>query len=549
MDSLDPAPQIRRDQEIDGWNVRIYFWSRSPWVLFGIACAILACGASLAWQFRAPEALRQERDAAELPTLLALLAQPAPDPAAVLAALEDGRLSPAGTNATEPLQAIHASALEEPMKQVAVACWESLQAGEPSADLLWHAHAPQPLPLANEVLGDFHRADKRLKQACIYYLREVRSSGADSARRKHIELLVGKNDLAALARLAGDPLYAAHLSPRVQLVLALHERRWSDVARTLLALERELYPPVAALLALAAGITWMIVALQAIQPPGAWSFRFVAPWVALAFGLASSWVSGFAGLWQEEMLGLTARDSGELSHILLFFVFGAAPRDEVIKLLFFLPFLPFALSRKSRLEMLLLGGCVGLGFAARESLLFFRDSGAEIGFGRFLTAPFFHLSATGVSALALCELLSAPRQKASAFCGILFTVILAHGFYDAFMAVPRFPFLVVVSMIAFLLISLSFIDQLRAVRDHLTDQVSIVATLVTGISVLSCLMFVCASANLGFSIGMFALGTNALGLAAVVLMIYWHLGGLQARLRCDTSSSTDSVWTPPSLSH
>src|SRR5256885_2296757 len=33
MDALERLQKIDRSQEIDGWNVRIYFWSRSPRIL------------------------------------------------------------------------------------------------------------------------------------------------------------------------------------------------------------------------------------------------------------------------------------------------------------------------------------------------------------------------------------------------------------------------------------------------------------------------------------------------------------------------------------
>jgi protease PrsW len=546
MEVLPQSSTIRRDREIDGWNVRIYFWSRSPWVLLGIAAAILLCGIQIAWHFRATEALAPETETARLPALSAALADENPDIAAVLAALKSGRMGAIAADALEPLAAIRASALPEEAQRVALACWESLQAGEPTAELLWQAHAPEPLPHANEAVGDFHRADGNLKRACAYFAREARCSGAGSARRKHIDILLEKNDLHALALLASDPEYRTHLSPHILLMLALHERRWGEVARTLLGLERELYRPVPTLLTLAAGITWMIVALQAIRPPGLGSFRFLAPWCALALGFAGSWAASFAGLWQEEMLGLTDRGAGEFGRTLLYAVLAAAPRDEFIKLAAFLPLLPLVLRRRSRLEMLMLGGCVGLGFAVRENLLFFQTSGAEIGFGRFLTASFLHLAATGVAALALCEVLLDPQKKAAAFCGTLWTTVVAHGFYDAFMEVPRMQIFVAISMVAFLLLSLSFVDHLRLVRDHLTDQISMVATLVMGLSVLTCVMFVSASANLGFTIGLVALGANALGLVAVVLLIYWHLGGLQTRLHLDEPASSDSAWTTTS---
>ena len=67
---------------------------------------------------------------------------------------------------------------------------------------------------------------------------------------------------------------------------------------------------------------------------------------------------------------------------------------------------PLLLARKSRLEMIITAGCVGLGFAAAENLIYFASAGPAAAFGRFLTANFLHTALSGL----LVPIVTAPGQ-------------------------------------------------------------------------------------------------------------------------------------------
>src|SRR5204863_1796192 len=114
----------------------------------------------------------------------------------------------------------------------------------------------------------------------------------------------------------------------------------------------------------------------------------------------------------------------------LFFMLSVGPREEIIKLAFFVPFLPLLLFRKDRLEALMVAGCVGLGFAVWENLQYFAQYGSAVAFPRFLTANFFHFALTGLNGLALCDFLRSPIRRVLPFVGILAGTSFAHGAYD-----------------------------------------------------------------------------------------------------------------------
>ena len=135
---------------------------------------------------------------------------------------------------------------------------------------------------------------------------------------------------------------------------------------------------------------------------------------------------------EEGLLNMT--ESGDPIRDALFFTFGVGLREEVSKLVFFLPLLPFLRRYGTRLDVLVCGALVGLGFAAEENLNYLRVGDLSTGMARFLTANFFHMSMTAILAGALDDMLrdgkdegdgvhEASRRRSS-------TVAAMHGAYD-----------------------------------------------------------------------------------------------------------------------
>ena len=54
MDKLTSLQQIERDKQIDGWAVRLYFWSRDPVILTWIAVGMVGIGLGVAWLIGKP---------------------------------------------------------------------------------------------------------------------------------------------------------------------------------------------------------------------------------------------------------------------------------------------------------------------------------------------------------------------------------------------------------------------------------------------------------------------------------------------------------------
>ncbi len=519
MDTLEHLQKIDRSQNIESLSVRLYFWTRSPNVLCAIAGIIFAIGLGVAFALKSPDGWMSDSQSG---ALHAELQKDAPDMEKVIALMS--RRGKHFVARGDGAEWIAASKLSTADKAVGAAFWDSLTHWplEPGANLLYFAHYVHPMRHANELVGDLHYADKKNDEALFYYEREARNPDAANARQKLFELLLEKRDFAAAHRIAGDPVIGPLLTPSNRVMLAAGEHRWLDIFQPLIGMERDYLTPMPVALAAMAGLVWFIIALQAIQPPGLLCFRTLAPILAVAAGVASIAPTLLTVLYQEEVWKIKA--TGDFFDDLIFYVVGVGPREELCKLLCFLPFVPVLLLRKSRLEMLMIAGCVGLGFAMEENVQYFAQAGPAIAFGRFLTANFFHLAATGIVGLAFCDWMMSPLKKLPQFIGKTLAVMLAHGCYDAFMAVEELAALALVSTMSFMLLALFFFRTLRTLRTTATDQISIAGTLIVGISLLNAAVLVCASMKLGFAPALAALAFTAFSLVMITYMFYWQLG-------------------------
>ena len=184
-----PFPRKKAAVEIDGWRVRLYYWTRNPHLLFLLAALIIGAGVLLGklWEAKEPgdrltvamakfrEQFRSQfgggKDRVDL---AAELLKAKPDIGRVLAALPacNSFEESAVANVTRGLQV---AALPEAEKNLALAYWQSLcsQLGEPGADLLYFACQPKPPAHANELVGDFLvTGEKKAERALQHYEHE-----------------------------------------------------------------------------------------------------------------------------------------------------------------------------------------------------------------------------------------------------------------------------------------------------------------------------------------------------------------------------------------
>ena len=522
MTPLESLQKIDRTQHIDSWNVRLYFLSRHPWVLIGIAAFVMIVATGAGWFLQKPFPKAFGGLPFDPETLKSELEQPAPDMKKVLGMLP--QVSRRWIDGESVRVWIAASHLSDNEKLVAQATLTSMHEDsfEPNADLIYYAHYVRPLRYANELIGDYYEREGQPAKAAQYYQREVVFAEDTTAKTKLVNVLLESHDRVGLKKLNNNAAFVSHLRPEHRLYLAALDHRWMDLITPLRDLQIQMVKPVPATLAVIAGLVWLLIAIQSIQPRSIASFRIVISLFAVGLGMLSTFPTLLSGLWMEETLGL--QHSEGIFENFLFFMLSVGPREELIKLAFVLPILAICLIRKNRLEMLIGAGCVGLGFAIWENLSYFANFGSAVAFPRFLTANFFHLALTGLCGLGLYDFLTNPVKKALPFLGILLAMIVAHGAYDFMASIPGVPILSLGSMIAFMLVSLFFFRTLRGLRDGATDQISIGGTFVVGISILAGCILIFAAREISFIPAVISLAVTMFGMVMVGYMFYWQLG-------------------------
>lgn len=208
-----------------------------------------------------------------------------------------------------------------------------------------------------------------------------------------------------------------------------------------------------------------------------YGFGFIA-------GFASTFVVLGLVFWQEN--GLQFKLNGEIMNDSLYVICGIGLREELIKLLFFSPFLFILLKRRCPMEALATAACIGLGFACSENLLYFGPGSEADVFPRFLTANFFHASLTGIAGLSLFYFSLWPRTRWEGFIGAFILVVIAHGAYDALVGlVPQLAKpLGIFSIIIFALTSNYYLNFAKKVREGSSSAISPLGIFVIGSSTL-----------------------------------------------------------------
>jgi RsiW-degrading membrane proteinase PrsW (M82 family) len=535
---VEALKHIRTDQHIDGWNVRLYYWSRDARILAAVAFVILVISSLIAWQTRntdpptreemGPSAeFQNEEDGYDLDEVLSASE---PSPWKVYSALIYSASEADPAQRLTVIEKIEASGLDPVAKKVGIAFWNSILSEFPDANsnLLLLAHQMSPAPFANRLVAEFYISDGMWKEALYYVDREIAHHPSGKLSDLRLQLLIALGDTkrieeemaARSEEETGEKNTVAEPAQRLQA--AIKSGKWQEVFPALIAYEAASIEKGNLLLALTAGLVWYAICAQAIQPRRLLSMRMLLPPFAVLAGALSTLPTLVASVWQEDAHGL--RYGHTIVGDLIYFIGGVGVREEIFKLAFFLPFVPILLVRKSKLEMLVLPGFVGLGFAIWENMGYFAVGGPIAAFGRLLTANFFHIASTALIGFAFCEFVRSPIRKLLPFVATTLVVMLVHGIYDAFIGIPELQVLGIVSIVSFLLLSLFFFRRLKSFRDGMTDQISMAATLILGMAALTGCIFVFAAERMGIVLAAASLALSAFALVMISYLVYWQLG-------------------------
>lgn len=282
-----------------------------------------------------------------------------------------------------------------------------------------------------------------------------------------------------------DARVAAAADPTTRYEIAVHERDWKGAARYLARGWRPRFTVPSLVMTSVAALAWGFFCVrlgQLGQRPLRRAFFYVT---AFVLGVLSVVPTVCLIAIEEAQLKLVA--TGDATRDILFFVFGVGLREEASKLLLFTPLL-FAIRKwGDKLDVLVCGAMVGLGFAAEENLGYLAGGDLHTGLGRFLTANFMHMAMTGILAAALDDFLTDGEKNAAAFSRTTVMVVVMHGAYDFLLSHEEFGGSYIAMGVFFLLVRmfLTAVDHARRKADRgltLSQAFVISVAVVTGTS-------------------------------------------------------------------
>src|ERR1700677_496456 len=241
MDALERLQKIDRKAEIKGWRIQMYFWTRSPKLLFLASAIIIGLGVCGAWFSNSGGS--RKGPAASIGDPRQELAKPHPDAGRIITMIGYEGISAEEEAVLE--EWVAKSTLATADKTVLLTFARDLQTGmdEPSAEMLYYAHLPKPLQYANSVVAGYYRNAARYDKAAVYYQREYDNYPSRAALTRLVALLLQKKDVEALKKLEGEPDFLASISFDQKIIMLPRLGRWDLLLQPLIAWEKSMLEP------------------------------------------------------------------------------------------------------------------------------------------------------------------------------------------------------------------------------------------------------------------------------------------------------------------
>jgi protease PrsW len=373
-----------------------------------------------------------------------------------------------------------------------------------------------PQRWANHLLGRVAMMEGQPAVAARRFEREgIAFPAASNDLRLALALWSQLGELDELRQRIGTPPYESIAGPRLRLSIAEKERDWASFLLWLWPASFEGVGRWSLFLAGVAALLWFTIAARMGEIGGGLKGRALLYAAAFVLGVLSIYPTLIVITLQEELLGF--RMTGEPLPDMIYFVFGVGLREELCKLLLFLPLLPLLLRRGSRVEALTCGALVGLGFAAEENIGYFARYDAATAIGRFLTANFLHMALTALIAVSAFDSLRGKARQMGNFGTIFPLAVLIHGAYDFLLTSAHIGELSILAMTLFIIVAQFYLrEQLATFPEEKKE--GLLQTFVLSLLLLTGLSFVYASALVGIGQAVPLMVMGVAGVAIITVM-------------------------------
>lgn len=398
-----------------------------------------------------------------------------------------------------------------------------LGAGKPDTrEVAALADLPKPPPWANHLLGeaaldrgDISEAARRFEREGLSFPDEAQSDLATA-----LEIWSRHDDWSEVRKRIADPRYRSVVGPSIELDLAIHDHDWPKVLLWIWPAGYEGVGPWPIALALLAGALWFSIGSKMGRIEDRVPGRLLLYIAAFVLGVLSVYPTLVTIVLEQQLLHLT--QVGEPIRDAVFFVFGVGLREELWKLLLFLPLLPILKRRGSRVEALTCGAFVGLGFAAEENIGYFGHYALSGAIERFLTANFLHMALTALVCVSVYDGDRAREGSIGHFHVAFPLAVLVHGAYDFFLSSRQMAGGALVAMGLFILLSHRFLHEVVFMLSQ-EERDGVLRRFVISLFVLSGISYVYATTWVGPAMAMGEIAVGFLGVIILVVMFVREL--------------------------
>jgi protease PrsW len=338
----------------------------------------------------------------------------------------------AGTN--EPVLEELLTKLPAEQKSLLLTFDQALEEDEAAAKQLANlANEPQPPEYARALHAAVLRQQMQYEAAFETFAASLERQSWQPAWEAAVELAKPRPEwLGRLRAVPGFPEAMEKFPIFEQITMAIAEGNAPKVIKlnAIASLQEFIDYPSMAVLALVAGGVWFLFLhnLAGIRTERWWVSA-----LAVFAGFCSVFPTLLFITYQDYINQLT--ENGNPLNDLLYYVCGVGLREEISKLICFVPFI-FWLRRRPIVELLVAAACVGLGFAISENIGYLghdRGQAHSTIVGRFFTANFLHMAMTALMGYGLYhQLFLHPSRKLLTYQPLVYALlaILLHGLYD-----------------------------------------------------------------------------------------------------------------------
>jgi RsiW-degrading membrane proteinase PrsW (M82 family) len=374
------------------------------------------------------------------------------------------------------------------------------------------------MPFARFAVGSIELQRKHFQRAYELFRDEGKAPEAFEARYMAIQALIAAKDFSTLAEIKKAPEYARLFSSRAALHEAVDQRNWSAILRLVPLAQLESYTVATVLVTLSAGLAWAFFLAHLGELPRLFSATSALWLLGFLLGAVSTVVTVYLVILQDDIWHFSPGE--DLYRSLAYHLVGVGTREELSKLVFFAPLIPFLIKRDDEFEALIAACFVGLGFAIEENASYFLMSSGASAPGRFLTANFFHIALTGLNGLALYRACTRGWAGVNELLFVLPITIMVHGAYDALLGARELDGSGYLATIVYILFSMYFFRRVHEWRSNVRMTISLTGAFVIGISFLAAVMIAFQMAQLGASAGMAAMFGELLSSGILLFMFF-----------------------------